>query len=205
MRLLIAGAGGHAKVVIDAAVACGFEIAGVMGKPGGATTLLGYPVTDDATAVQADCFVAAIGDNAARAAEFERLSATGMRPASVIHPSAVIAPGVHVGVGAFVAAGVVINVDAHIGENSILNTGCTIDHDCEIGDHVLVGPGSSLSGGVVVGTGTLLGVGTSIVPLARVGEWSVVGAGAAVTSDLPSLAVCVGVPARVVRTLGGLQ
>ncbi len=181
MRLLIIGAGGHAKVVLDAAIACGFEIAGVIGQPGGISTLMGYPVTHDATAVEADGFIAAIGDNAARAAEFDRLCSSYLAPTSVIHPSAILADSVELGAGTFVAAGVVVKLPyqrprAH-------RTGFEPERWC--GDR----PGYPHC------------VGTSIVPLARVGEWSIVGAGAVVTYDLPDRSVCVGAPAKAVRSL----
>lgn len=199
MRLLVIGAGGHAKVVIDAARCAGFEIAGILGRPGDPAEVLNAPVSHDASGISADGFIVAIGDNAARARHFEEYRASGLEPTSVIHPSAVIAGGALIGEGTFVAAGVIVNVDARIGADVILNTGCTVDHDCVIGSHALVGPLASLCGGVEIGGGVLLGAGVSVKPRTSVGAWSVVGAGAAVVSDLPARSVCVGVPARVVR------
>lgn len=201
MRLLVIGAGGHAKVVIDAARCSGFEIAGVVGREGDPEELLGIPVSRDASDTAADGFIVAVGNNAARARHFEQYRAEGLEPTRVIHPSAVIAEGVSIGAGVFVAAGVIVNVDARIGANVILNTGCTIDHDCIVGDHTLVGPAASLCGGVELGEGVLLGAGVSVTPRTSVGAWSVVGAGAAVVCSLPKRSVCVGVPARVVRTI----
>jgi sugar O-acyltransferase (sialic acid O-acetyltransferase NeuD family) len=201
VRLLVIGAGGHAKVVIDAARCAGFEIAGIVGREGDPAEVLGIPVSHDATDIASDEFIVAIGDNAARAHHFYEYRAHGLEPASVVHPSAVIARGVGIGAGTFVAAGVIVNVDAHIGANAILNTGCTIDHDCVIGDHALIGPTASLCGGVEIGEGVLLGAGSTVTPRTRVGKWSVIGAGAAVVSDLPDRSVCVGVPARVVREI----
>jgi sugar O-acyltransferase (sialic acid O-acetyltransferase NeuD family) len=203
MRLLVIGAGGHAKVVVDAARASGFEIAAVVGVPDGRAELLGLPVVGDASGVATDGFIVAIGDNAKRAKVFAQYRALGLTPLSVIHPSAVIADGVQVGGGTVVAAGAIINVDTVIGDDAIINTGCTIDHDCVIGAHALVGPGSSTCGGCHVGEGALVGVGASIAPTRTVGAWSVVGAGAAVVDDIPDRSVSVGVPARVIRTNAG--
>lgn len=199
MRLLVIGAGGHAKVVIDAARCAGFEIAGIVGREGDPEELLGIRVSHDATDIAADGFIVAIGDNATRSRYFDEYRAGGLAPATVIHPSAVIAEGVLIGESTFIAAGVIVNVDARIGADAILNTGCTVDHDCVIGSHALVGPLASLCGGVEIGGGVLLGAGVSVKPRTSIGAWSVVGAGAAVVSDLPERSVCVGVPARVVR------
>ncbi|MBE0476964.1 MAG: acetyltransferase [Coriobacteriia bacterium] len=199
MRLLVFGAGGHARSVIDAARTAGWEIAGVIGRPGDPDAVLGHPVTHDASGVEADGFVVAVGDNGRRRAAFEEHRARGLVPVTVVHPSAILGGNVEVGAGSFLAAGVVVNVNAGIGENAILNTGCSVDHDCVVGAHTLVGPGANLCGETVLGEGVLLGAGASVVPGASVGEWSVVGAGAAVTGDLPPRCVCAGVPARVLR------
>jgi UDP-perosamine 4-acetyltransferase len=197
VRLLVHGAGGHAKVVIDAARRAGYEIAGVVGRPEvDEAELLGIPVSHSAADIEADGFIVAVGDNATRAQLFDTYLSEGLSPASVVEPSAILAESVEVGAGSFVAAGVVVNIDAHIGQNAILNTGCTVDHDCVIGDHTLIGPTSSLCGGVQVGTGVLLGAGVSVTPTVTIGEWCVVGAGAAVVEDLPARSTCVGVPAH---------
>lgn len=202
MRLLVIGAGGHAKVVIDAAGAAGHVVVGVVGVPGDAPSLLGHPVLQSAEGMVADGFIVAIGDNALRARRFNELAASGYTPASVIHPSAIIGTDVEIGAGTFLAAGVIVNTGARIAEDCILNTGCVVDHDCAIGAHAHIGPRAALCGGVVLGEGALMGVGSCARPLARVGARSVVGAGAAVVGDLPAAAVCTGVPARPVGTAG---
>lgn len=200
MRLLIIGAGGHAKVVLDAAQAAAWEIAGVVDEHETRTEVLGHLVARSADGIAADRFIVAIGDNQARARLFAQHVASGLEPATVIHPSAIIAPSARIGAGTFVAAGAIVNPEASVGENVILNTGCVVEHDVSVGDHALIGPLASLCGESSVGSGVLLGAGVTVKPRARVGEWSTVGAGAAVVSDLPAASVCAGVPARVMRT-----
>ena len=199
MKLLVVGAGGHAKVVIDAAETAGHTIAGVVGTTGDAVEVLGHSVIASAEGVDADGFIIAIGDNAMRARCFAQYSATKLAPAVVVHPSAIIGADVTLGGGTFVAAGVVINTGARIGDDTILNTSCCVDHDCVIGAHSHLGPQVALCGGVRLGEGVLLGVGSCASPGASVGMWSVVGAGAAIVGDLPDHTVCVGVPARAVH------
>jgi sugar O-acyltransferase (sialic acid O-acetyltransferase NeuD family) len=201
LRLLIVGAGGHAKVVIDAAEVAGFEIAGVVGTADDAPDVLGHPVSRNRDGVLADAFIVAIGDNALRARYFAEYQATGLAPTSVAHPSSIVGKDVLIGDGTFIAAGVIINAGARIGADTILNTGCTVDHDCIIGAHAHIGPQVALCGAVTLGEGVLLGAGSCASPRASVGAWSVVGAGAAVVGELPSRTVCVGVPARPVRAL----
>jgi len=201
VRLLVVGAGGHAKVVIDAAEAAGHTIAGVVGTSSDAPEILGHPVVRSAEGVTADGFMIAIGDNATRARYFAEYAAAGLAPAIVVHPSVIVGTDVELGGGTFVAAGVIINTGARVGADTILNTGCTVDHDCVIGEHSHIGPQAALCGGVTLGEGVLLGVGSCASPSSSVGAWSVVGAGAAIVGELPGRAVCVGVPARVVRPI----
>lgn len=202
MRLLVVGAGGHAKVVVDTALAAGWEIAGIVGLPTDPPDVLGLPVTTDGSAIAADAFIIAIGDNAARARFFAEYRAAGMTAARVIHPSAVISSSATIGEGTLVVGGVVVNAMAHIGENAILNTSCAIDHDVVVGDHVLVGPASCLCGAVRLDEGVTFGAGATAAPLTHVGAWSVCGAGAAVVTDLPAGMVCVGVPAKPIHPIG---
>ena len=198
MRLLVVGAGGHAKVVIDAAEAAGHTVAGVVGMESDAPTILGHSVLQSADVIEADGFIIAIGDNVTRARFFAEYSASGLAPAVVVHPSAIIGTDVQLGGGTFIAAGVVVNTGARIGADSILNTACSVDHDCLLGSHSHVGPQAALCGAVTLGDGVLLGVGSCASPGASVGAWSVVGAGAAVVDELPGGAVYVGVPARAI-------
>jgi acetyltransferase-like isoleucine patch superfamily enzyme len=55
------------------------------------------------------------------------------------------------------------------------------------------------TGGTRVETGVWLGAHVSVLGGVTVGSGSVVGAGSVVTRSLPGMAICVGVPARVVR------
>ncbi|MDO8963144.1 MAG: NeuD/PglB/VioB family sugar acetyltransferase [Coriobacteriia bacterium] len=203
MRLLVVGAGGHAKVVVDAAMAAGHTILGIVGSPGDPPEVLGHPVRQGTGVIDIDGFIVAIGDNRTRERIFNEYCAAGLLPASVVHPSAVIGRDVEIADGAFVAPGVIINTGARIGANAILNTGCRIDHDVVIGAHAHVAPGATLCGASRLGTGSLLGVGASVVPGAVIGAGAIVGAGAAVTGDLPDGMVCVGVPARPTHRVEG--
>jgi len=199
LKLLVFGTGGHAKVVIDAARAVGLEVVGVVGQARGRSDVMGLPIAETVGGIDADAFVVAVGDNRTRATLFAEGLAAGLIPATVIHPSAVIAESANIGLGTFVAAGVVVNVDARIGQDAILNTSCTVDHDCLIGDHAHVGPTSGLCGGVHVGTGALVGVGCSVIPGRHIGEWSVLGAGSALIDNVPDGGTFAGVPARAIE------
>lgn len=208
-ELLIIGAGGHGKVVADAAQAAGFRIIGfvddhVKEPPLTGTKLLGtisdIPALLDAFP-GAKIFVA-IGDNAMRMRVSQSIETMGAVFATIVHPSAVVSRQASVSAGTVLMAGVVVNAGSLVGEHVILNTSSSVDHDCRIGAFAHLSPGVHLAGGVMIGEGAHLGVGASVIPGCRVGEWSLVGAGGVVVKDIPPRVVAYGVPARPVRSLG---
>lgn len=58
------------------------------------------------------------------------------------------------------------------------------------------------SKGIRIGAGSWIGAGAIILDGVTLGPNTVVGAGAVVTADMPADAICVGVPARLVRRRG---
>jgi sugar O-acyltransferase (sialic acid O-acetyltransferase NeuD family) len=196
MRVVIFGCGGHGKVTWDILTAGAHEVVGFLSDhPAG--RVLGLPVASRLAELPPhDGLIVAVGDNQVRAAKFAEFRAAGLNLVNAIHPSAIIAGRVTLGVGVMIAAGVVVNLDTVIGDNTILNTGATIDHDNRIGDHAHVAPGCHLAGGVTVGEGAFLGIGTCVVPNRRIGAWATAGAGAVVVRDVEDGARVVGVPAR---------
>jgi UDP-perosamine 4-acetyltransferase len=206
-RLVIVGAGGHAKVVIELfrAARPELQIAGLIDTDPTPREVLGVAVIgDDAALAQlrgqgvTHAFVG-FGANRERQAAGARLEALGYEIPSVVSPAATVSPSARLGRGLAVMAGVVINADAEIGDYAIVNTGARVDHDCRIGRAAHVGPGASLCGTVTVGERTLIGVGASVIPGASIGSDVVVGGGACVAGDLPDGVVAVGVPARALE------
>lgn len=203
-RLLIWGAGGHGKVVLDIAQAAGYEnicFVDDSARPG--QTLLGCPVLspDSAALVNGPCaFVIAIGDNDVRARCFVAALNKGWQAATLVHPSAVVSRYATLGVGTVVMPRVVVNAACSIGNNCILNTGAILEHDCLIGDHVHIAPSATLGGNVTVGPLSQISLGASVLPGRSIGAGTLVGAGAVATKTIASNATAVGIPARVIQT-----
>lgn len=205
LQLIIVGAGGHGKVVLDAALAAQQPISYLVDDAPACCELLGLRVVlasdVDWQATRQFEFLVAVGDNRIRAMLFQRMLTKGGTPTTIIHPSAIVSKHACIGRGTVICAGVIVNAGAVIGENCILNTACSIDHDCRIGDHVHICPGVHLAGNVTVGEGTIIGIGSSVIPGKKVGDWSILGAGSVVVRDIPDQVIAFGVPARVVRSL----
>ena len=208
MDLIIIGAGGHAKVVFDAVQKQGlYKVICFVDQTGQGKPIGGVPLFNEMPSKLEGCHViVAIGDNLVRRREYERMLALGLAPATIIHPSAVLAYDVEIGKGTVVTAQTVINPGARVGVNCIINTLSAIEHDCIAADHAHLSAGVNLGGAALVGEGALLGVGVSTLPKISIGDWSVVGAGAVVIRDVEANATVVGVPAapigRKVRNNG---
>ena len=204
-KLVVFGAGGHAKVVIDIVERQGdYEIAGLLdddikhqGK-----RFFGYPVLGTRAdlpgllTAQLRHAIVTIGDNASRAAVAAHMDSHGWQFATAVHPGASIGRGVTIGPGSVIMAGCAVNADAHLGSHVIINTGATVDHDCRIADAVHIAPGCHLCGGVSVGLGSLLGAGSTVTPGVSIGCRVIVGAGSTVIRDVADEAKVSGSPAR---------
>lgn len=203
-RLLLMGAGGHGKVVAEAAVACGqwAEIAFLDGLYPGHSRALDWPVvgSDREAAVflsdYPEIFVA-LGDNHLRTTKIADLVKVGFRIPVIVHPAAWVSPSAKLGDGTVVVAGAVVNAGANLGFGCIVNTGATVDHDCRLADGVHISPGAHVGGDSTIGAYTWIGIGAAIRHGIQIGARVIVGAGAAVVSDLPSDVVANGVPARI--------
>ena len=204
--IVILGAGGHGKVVLDLIRAAGvFTPIGFLdADPDLAGTIVsGIPVLGDVRQLkrlrreQRVATVAiGIGDNRARRGYLADVREHGFTLPALVHPRATIASGVTLGDGAVVCAGAVVCVDATVGELAIINTGAIVDHECDIGPGAHVAPRAVLAGRVRVGAGAFVGLGACVIQCLSIGKDAVVGAGAVVLGDVPAGMTVVGVPAR---------
>lgn len=202
--ILVLGAGGHGKAVLDLLLAHGgWRAAGVVDAAPKVTTLLGLPVLGDESRLAALAASgiaqahAAIGHNGQRIAAASRLAAAGFALPALIHPAAIVGHGAAVEEGTAILARAVIGPDARIGRLVLVNTGAIVEHDCVVEEAAHIAPGAILTGGVRIGRAAMIGAGAVIRPGTSIGAGAVIGAGAAVLADVPPGATVAGVPARL--------
>lgn len=208
--VIILGAGGHARVLLDALRALRRDVMGLVDSDPAchSTCVLGVPVlgADDTvmrystSEIELVNGVGSTGSISRRRQLFETFKERGFRFAIVVHPGAHIASQVTLCEGAQVMAGAVVQVGSMVGCNAIINTNASVDHDCHVGAHVHIAPSATLCGAVCVGDGAHVGAAACVLQGVELGSECVVGAGAVVLNNVPPGHRVAGVPARELRT-----
>ncbi len=204
--IYVYGGGGHGKVIMDV-IRSQFGDSAIKGilddnpaKKG--ETFYGHEILGSLSDLKEDSevsFIIAIGDNAVRAEKAKLLAGLNKPFITLIHSSAIVAPGAKIGAGTVIMPGVIINADAVIGNHCIINTGAVIEHDCVVEDFAHIAPNTVLTGGVKVGSYTLIGSNSVVVPYKKVGSHCLIGAGSVITKNIPDRALARGNPARVIK------
>jgi sugar O-acyltransferase (sialic acid O-acetyltransferase NeuD family) len=202
--LLVVGAGGHGRVVADAAVESGVweRVVFLDDRFPALDSSDGWPVVGVATLDQRwirdyPAIAVAIGENTVRLDCARRFLALGYALPTVVHPSACIGRSAVIGDGTVLLAQSAVNSGARLGVGCIINTAAVVEHDCELGDGVHVSPAAALAGAVRVGECAWIGIGASVNQEIRIGAAAVIAAGAAVVRDVGAGRTAVGIPARL--------
>ncbi len=208
-ELILLGAGGHASVVAESAVAAGWRVVGYLANEPTremrcaalAVPWLGtveQPTADGVRLLEQAVKVhAAVGDARVR----ERWSARfgPERLATIVHPTACVSPSATIGPGSYIGAFAAINASASIGISVIINTSAIVEHGVRIGAFTHCAPRSTMAGLADIGERTLVGAGAVVLPFVKVGADAIVGAGAVVHRDVASGITVAGTPARPLR------
>lgn len=197
--MILFGASGHCKSVIDIAESIGQEIHFIYDDNPSAAAVCHIPVAKfvEGFSSSLDTWIISIGDNSIRKKVHGRLNA---KYGLLIHRTASISTWASIGEGSVVMANVVVNSCSAIGRHCIINSGAIVEHDCQLEDFVHISPNVSLAGGVKVGEGTHIGIGACVLPEIKIGKWATIGAGAVIIQDVPDGEVVVGNPGRMIKT-----
>lgn len=209
-NVIIIGASGHAKVIIDILEQVGgHNIVGLVDSFKDRThSIFGYQVlgTEDdlpelIKTYNIDGGIIAIGDNYSRHWIHQKIMSIvpNFQFVSAIHPSCIIGKEVAIGSGVVMLPGVVVNAEAKIGNQCIINTKSSVGHECILDDFSSLSPGVTLGGNVHIGYASAIGLGANVIESVSIGEFSVIGAGSLVNKPIGDRILAYGVPAKEVR------
>ena len=135
-RLVIIGAGGYGRTVVDVAHQLDY------------TTI----VLDDVDPVHplstyqsyinsSTFFIPAFGNNVFRMEWINRIEASGGQLSTLIHPTAYVSPTAIINPGTVILPHAIINTNVVVGKGCIINLGSIVDHGCilEEGVHICLG------------------------------------------------------------------
>jgi len=195
--ILIYGAGGHAKSVMEMLKSLGnFEIIGIVDDhiPANAK-ILDIPVLGSRNilgelrkkgVLMSANGVGGIVDINIRKKIFEILEQNDFSLPKLIHPRATLEAS------ACVYDGVQVFANAYIGSEVVLksccmvNTNAVVSHDCIVGAYSHISPGALMAGHVQVGESSLVGMGVTTAIGIKIGDNVRIGNGAIIYADVPS-------------------
>jgi len=191
--VLIIGAGGHSKVILEILRLLDLKIIGFVdpeykeGDRWGEIDCLGEDEvileykTDDIILANG---IGSLPFSYKRWEIAEYYESLGFCFLTIIHPEAIISSKSTISEGAQIFSGAIIQSGASIGRHSIINTGAQIDHDTHISECVHVAPGSVICGEVTINKRAHIGPASVIINGIEIGSKAVIGAGSVITKNI---------------------
>ena len=205
-KLVIIGAGGFAKLVVDIVESSYKNTKKIIGFLDEDNKLVGksihqYPILGNLDWIKENdisdtMFVCAISDTKAKKRILNIPYIKSLNFDTIIHASATISPHAKISKDVIINAGAIIASDVTIYEHSFVNFDCTIGHDVVISEYVSVMPSVNIAGNALIHQGAYLGINATILQNTKIGSFSTVGASALVTKDVEDDTTVIGVPAK---------
>ena len=201
--MIIAGAGGHAREILDLLVVKAGEAIFLFDNvhAGAPDTINDHPLLRTAEEAKAQLqndprFIIGTGNPAVRKKLYELFSAWGGQPFTFSATTVLISEQqTIIGEGANIMHDAFISNNVQIGKGSLINTRAHLHHDVVTGAFCEIGPAALLLGNVQLGDAVFIGAGAILLPGITVGDAAVIGAGAVVTKHVAAGTTVKGNPA----------
>ncbi|MGL5122744.1 MAG: acetyltransferase [Fusobacteriaceae bacterium] len=201
-KLIILGAGGFSKSIIDALDEKEYELVGFIDsyKKG---EHQGYKILSNSIENIEEpnnyIYFIGIGEPKTREEYFYKLKKYNLKLANIIDKTAILSRNITIGEGVFIGKMVIVNADVILEDNVVLNTRALIEHGNQIGAHTNISTNSVLNGDVKVGKSTFIGSCTVVNGQLKIGSNSIIGSGSVVIKDIENNLVVAGSPTRIIR------
>lgn len=201
-RLILIGAGGYSKSVLDSINTSKYKIEGFIDEFSENSFHLGYKIFGKSLNSLDDyrkyVYFICIGNNKSRKLWYNRLTNENLKIINVIDKSAILSKMATLGNGCFIGKMAIVNSKAIIGNNCIINTRALVEHGCHVGNHVNISTNSVINGDVIVREGSFIGSCSVVIGQKSIGKWSTVGAGSVVIKSIGDGVTVAGVPSKFI-------
>lgn len=201
--MIIAGAGGHAREILDLLVIKAAEEIFLFDNTNDSAPAIlnGYPLirsSEDAKEKLRNDprFILGTGNPVVRHKMYDLFVELGGQPFTFTAATALVSEQqTTIGEGANIMHDVFISNCVQIGKGSLINTRAHLHHDVVTGAFCEIGPAALLLGKVRIGERAFIGAGAILLPGIEVGDAAVIGAGAVVTKHVAAGQTVKGNPA----------
>ena len=205
-KLIIIGAGGHARAVLSAAKTMqnweDFNILDI-NFSNQEETIMGCKVYSFEKVLEFnkenyDYFIA-IGDNNIRKSIFLRLNKLNFNFVNILHSKSFIDKDSEMGIGNFFGQFSNMGTCTKIGNFNIINSYGNIEHEVNIGDFNHIAPSSTVCGRTSLNDGIFIGANAVIIEKLSIADNTTIGAGSVVLKSVKiKNQKLLGVPAKII-------
>lgn len=201
-KLILIGAGGFAKSIIDSIDKDKFDLKGFIDtyKTGEHRdiNILSNSLEKISEAKRYSYFIA-IGNPDVRSLFMHQLKEMDLDVANIIDSTSIIAKDAILGNGIYIGKMSIINPDTKLGDGVVVNTRSLVEHGCEVGYCSNISTNVVMNGDVVIGSRSFIGSCAVINGQLTVGNDSIIGSGSVVIRNVRSNVVVAGTPAHFIR------
>lgn len=195
LPLIIIGAGGGAKMCIDALVfSTEFQIVGLLDdKVKIGTNILGIPVIGNLKSVsqllnlKIENFVLAFGvleNRKLRFDVFQMMKKIGCKFPNILHANSIVEKSVKLGEGNVILAGANIGSCVLMGDLNYINNNALVSHDCILKDNIHIAPSATLASSIKIESHVLIGMNTTLYMGIKIGNSSTILNGLIINNDI---------------------
>lgn len=203
-KLIIIGAGGFAKSIIDSMDHNEVELVGFIDsyKQG---SHQGYPIiANELDAIENPhdyIYFIGVGDPDTRHHFLSLLREKQLNSTNIIDSTAIISRNVDFGESIYVGKMCIINSDSKLHDGVVINTRSLIEHGNDIGYCTNISTSVVLNGDVTVGVRTFVGSCSVVNGQITIGSQSIIGSGSVVIKNIKDKVVVAGSPTYLIREI----
>lgn len=200
------GIGISSPVIMELAMDCGYEIAGLFhynsertGESDHGYKILGSFEDMLNSDINGKNFLLTMGNMQIRRNLTKQILSKGGVIPTLIHPSAKVSRFADISnIGVQIAPNCVVQADVKMGDGVVMRDGSLIGHTTSIDSHVFIGPQALIGAGIIVYECAFIGQKSLLISgkVKRIGPNSVIGAGSVVTKPVEDNTTVVGNPAK---------